>query len=127
MRIFSVYLLINLAMISTAPAQEGAKGEMDAYVELAKKAYGEGDYNQARDLCEEILKREPGRKEASDLAVRAVKQLERLFDDSVLHGDLLWSLNEVSPALQYWNRAANYTRPGNSNYEALQRRLEKAR
>src|SRR5262249_47641113 len=43
------------------------KEEFEPFLIQAKEKYAEGDYNSSRDLCEEMLKRDPAYEDAKDL------------------------------------------------------------
>jgi len=90
----------------------------------AKEKYAEGDYNTARNLCEEMLNKDPAYLEASDLMAKAKKQLNRLAKEAYTHGYILESMNRIEEAKQYWTRAKNYVRPGDDYYDKVIKKLE---
>lgn len=91
--------------------------------ELAQAKYEEGDYNASRDLCEEILKRNPSDQVSVELLAKSKTQLESLARDHYVHGAMLESLNRLEEAKQYWNRALTYVRPGEKYHEWTTERL----
>ena len=100
------------------------KEEFEPFLIQAKEKYAEGDYGASRDLCEEMLKRDPSYSEAKDCAVRAKKQLTRLAKEAYTHGYILESMNRLEEAKQYWNRAKNYVRPGDDYYDKVMKKLD---
>lgn len=100
------------------------KEEFEPFLIQAKEKYAEGDYSASRDLCEEMLKRDPAYEEAKDCVLKAKKQLNRLAKEAYTHGYILESMNRIEEAKQYWNRAKNYVRPGDDYYEKIMKKLE---
>ncbi len=100
------------------------KEEFEPFLTEAKEKYAEGDYNAARDLCEEMIKRNPQYDEAKDLLGKTKKQLERLAKEAYVRGYILESMNRIDEAKQYWNRAKNYVRPGDSYYDKVVKKLD---
>ncbi len=100
------------------------KEEFEPFLTEAKEKYAEGDYNATRDLCEEMVKRNPQYDEAKDLLGKAKKQLERLAKEAYVRGYILESMNRIDEAKQYWNRAKNYVRPGDSYYDKVNKKLD---
>lgn len=100
------------------------KEEFEPFLIQAKEKFAEGDYNLSRDLCDEMLKRDPSYDVAQECSIRARKQLNRLAKEAYTHGYILESMNRIEEAKQYWNRAKNYARPGDPYYEKIQRKLD---
>lgn len=100
------------------------KDEFEPFLIQAKEKYAEGDYNASRDLCEEMVKRDPSYGEASDCVLRAKKQLNRLAKEAYTHGYILESMNRIEEAKQYWNRAKNYVRDGDEYFKKINRKLD---
>jgi len=71
-----------------------------------------------------MIKRDPSYEAAQECSIRARKQLNRLAKEAYTHGYILESMNRIEEAKQYWNRAKNYTRPGDPYYEKIQRKLD---
>lgn len=90
----------------------------------AKEKYTEGDYNSSRDLCEEMLRQDPAYEEAKECSLKAKNQLNRLAKEAYTHGYILESMNRIEEAKQYWNRAKNYVRPGDSYYDKVMKKLD---
>jgi len=100
------------------------KEEFEPFLIQAKEKFAEGDYNLSRDLCDEMLKRDPSYEAAQECSIRARKQLNRLAKEAYTHGYILESMNRIEEAKQYWNRAKNYARPGDPYYDKIQRKLD---
>jgi pSer/pThr/pTyr-binding forkhead associated (FHA) protein/tetratricopeptide (TPR) repeat protein len=100
------------------------KEEFEPFLIQAKEKFAEGDYNLSRDLCDEMLKRDPSYDAAQECSLRARKQLNRLAKEAYTHGYILESMNRIEEAKQYWNRAKNYVRPGDPYYDKIQRKLD---
>lgn len=100
------------------------KEEFEPFLIQAKEKFAEGDYNLSRDLCDEMLKRDPSYDAAQECSIRARKQLNRLAKEAYTHGYILESMNRIEEAKQYWNRAKNYARPGDPYYDKIQRKLD---
>jgi tetratricopeptide (TPR) repeat protein len=100
------------------------KEEFEPFLIQAKEKYAEGDYNAARDLCEEMLKRDSAYDEAIELLGKSKKQLFRLAKEAYTYGYILESMNRIEEAKQYWNRARNYVRPGDEYYPKIMKKLD---
>ena len=100
------------------------KEEFEPFLIQAKEKFAEGDYNLSRDLCDEMLKRDPVYEAAQECSLRAKKQLNRLAKEAYTHGYILESMNRIEEAKQYWNRAKNYVRPGDPYYEKILKKLD---
>jgi pSer/pThr/pTyr-binding forkhead associated (FHA) protein/tetratricopeptide (TPR) repeat protein len=100
------------------------KEEFEPFLTEAKEKYAEGDYNAARDLCEEMLKRNPAYDDAKDLLAKTKKQLNRLAKEAYVRGYILESMSRIDEAKQYWNRAKNYVRPGDDYYDKVNKKLD---
>jgi pSer/pThr/pTyr-binding forkhead associated (FHA) protein len=100
------------------------KEEFEPFLIQAKEKFAEGDYNSSRDLCDEMLKRDPAYDEAKECVLKAKKQLNRLAKEAYTHGYILESMNRIEEAKQYWNRAKNYIRPGDDYYDKVNKKLE---
>src|SRR5690606_22834897 len=100
------------------------KEEFEPFLIQAKEKYAEGDYNSARDLCEEMLKRDPAYEDAKDLLNKTKKQPNKLAKEAYTTGYILESMNRIEEAKQYWNRAKNYVRPGDDYYTKVLKKLD---
>ncbi len=100
------------------------KEEFEPFLIQAKEKYAEGDYNAARDLCDEMLKRDASYEEAIELLGKSKKQLYRLAKEAYTYGYILESMNRIEEAKQYWNRARNYVRPGDEYYPKITKKLD---
>lgn len=116
------YLNQAKQLIDKAKLQQ--KEEFEPFLIQAKEKFAEGDYNLSRDLCDEMLKRDPSYDAAQDCSLRARKQLNRLAKEAYTHGYILESMNRIEEAKQYWNRAKNYVRPGDPYFDKIQRKLD---
>jgi pSer/pThr/pTyr-binding forkhead associated (FHA) protein/tetratricopeptide (TPR) repeat protein len=116
------YLNQAKQLIDKAKAQQ--KEEFEPFLIQAKEKFAEGDYNLSRDLCDEMLKRDPSYDAAQECSLRARKQLNRLAKEAYTHGYILESMNRIEEAKQYWNRAKNYVRPGDPYFDKIQRKLD---
>jgi len=105
-------------------AKQQQKEEFEPFLIQAKEKYAEGDYNAARDLCEEMVKRDPEYEPAVDLLAKSKKQLTRLAKDNYVRGIILESMNKIDEAMQYWNRGKNYVRPGDDYYDKIYKKLD---
>jgi pSer/pThr/pTyr-binding forkhead associated (FHA) protein/tetratricopeptide (TPR) repeat protein len=105
-------------------SRQNQKEEFEPFLTEAKEKYAEGDYNAARDLCEEMLKRNPAYDDAKDLLLKTKKQLGRLAKEAYVRGYILESMSRIDEAKQYWNRAKNYTRPGDDYYDKVNKKLD---
>ncbi|MBY0371469.1 FHA domain-containing protein [bacterium] len=100
------------------------KEEFEPFLISAKEKFAEGDYNGSRNLCEEMLKKDPSYEEASSCVLRARKNLNRLAKEAYTHGYILESMNRIEEAKQYWNRAKTYVRQGDEYYDKVVRKLD---
>jgi pSer/pThr/pTyr-binding forkhead associated (FHA) protein/tetratricopeptide (TPR) repeat protein len=100
------------------------KEEFEPFLIQAKEKYAEGDYNSARDLCEEMLKRDPSYEDAKDLLAKTKKQLNKLAKEAYTTGYILESMNRIEEAKQYWNRSKNYVRPGDEYHNKVMKKLD---
>jgi len=116
------YLNQAKQLIDRAKLQQ--KEEFEPFLIQAKEKFAEGDYNLSRDLCDEMLKRDPSYDAAQECSLRARKQLNRLAKEAYTHGYILESMNRLEEAKQYWNRAKNYARPGDPYYNKIQKKLD---
>lgn len=105
-------------------ARQQQKDQFEPFLLQAKEKYAEGDYNSSRDLCEEMLKRDPSYEPANDLLKKVKKQLNRLAKDAYVRGIILESMNKLDEAKQYWNRARNYVRSGDPYFEKVNKKLD---
>ncbi|NBW99783.1 hypothetical protein EBR03_09465, partial [bacterium] len=116
------YLNQAKQLIDRAKIQQ--KEEFEPFLIQAKEKFAEGDYNLSRDLCDEMLKRDPSYDAAQECSLRARKQLNRLAKEAYTHGYILESMNRIEEAKQYWNRAKNYARPGDPYFDKIQKKLD---
>lgn len=116
------YLNQAKQLIDKARLQQ--KEEFEPFLIQAKEKFAEGDYNLSRDLCDEMLKKDPSYEAAQECSLRARKQLNRLAKEAYTHGYILESMNRLEEAKQYWNRAKNYARPGDPYYNKIQKKLD---
>ena len=116
------YLNQAKQLIDKARLQQ--KEEFEPFLIQAKEKFAEGDYNLSRDLCDEMLKKDPSYEAAQECSLRAKKQLNRLAKEAYTHGYILESMNRLEEAKQYWNRAKNYARPGDPYYNKIQKKLD---
>ena len=100
------------------------KEEFEPFLIQAKEKYAEGDYNASRDLCEEMLKRDPSYDEVKECVGKAKKQLNRLAKEAYTYGYILESMNRIEEAKQYWSRARNYVRKGDDYFDKVMDKLE---
>ncbi len=100
------------------------KEEFEPFLIQAKEKYAEGDYNASRDLCEEMLRRDPTYDEAKEQLIKARKQLNKLAKEAYTHGYILESMNRIEEAKAYWNRAKNYVRQGDEYFDKVNKKLE---
>jgi len=105
-------------------ARMAQKEEFEPFLIQAKEKFSEGDYNAARDLCEEMLKRDPAYEDAKELLQKSKKQLNRLAKEAYTHGYILESIGQIEQAKQYWNRAKNYVREGDEYFDKVNKKLE---
>ena len=115
---FLVILCFNpLSMGSDAAARQGLLQE-------ARERYAEGDYNAARDLCEEMARSAPLDSEVTSLLDKTSTQLRRLASEAYEYGVEAEHMGMVSAARQYWTRAMNYVRSGDALYTKIQAKRE---
>ncbi len=100
------------------------KDEFEPFLINAKELFAQGDFNETRNLCEEMLKKDPSYQEARDLLTKARKNLHRLAKEAYTHGYILESMNRIEEAKQYWNRAKNYVREGDDYFDKVNRKLD---
>ncbi|MCB0404058.1 MAG: FHA domain-containing protein [Bdellovibrionales bacterium] len=100
------------------------KEEFEPFLIQAKEKYAEADYNASRDLCEEMVKRDPNYGDAQECLLKAKRQLNRLAKEAYVHGYILESMNKIDDAKQYWMRAKNYVRKGDEYYDKVVKKLE---
>lgn len=100
------------------------KEEFEPFLITAKEKFAEGDFNESRNLCEEMLKKDPSYLEAQECVLRARKNLHRLAKEAYTHAYVLESMNRIEEAKQYWNRAKNYVRPGDEYYDKVYKKLD---
>jgi pSer/pThr/pTyr-binding forkhead associated (FHA) protein/tetratricopeptide (TPR) repeat protein len=100
------------------------KEEFEPFLISAKEKFAEGDYSESRNLCDEMLKKDSSYEEARECVLKAKKNLSRLAKEAYTHGYILESMNRIEEAKQYWNRAKNYTRPGDDYYDKVVRKLD---
>ncbi|MCB0416416.1 MAG: FHA domain-containing protein [Bdellovibrionaceae bacterium] len=100
------------------------KEEFEPFLIQAKEKYAEADYNASRDLCEEMVKRDPNYGDAQECLLKAKRQLNRLAKEAYVHGYILESMNKIDDAKQYWMRAKNYVRKGDEYYDKVIKKLE---
>ncbi len=100
------------------------KEEFEPFLIQAKEKYSEGDYNASRDLCEEMIKKDPSYEDAKQCAIKAKKKLNELAREAYRIGYILESMNRIEEAKQYWNRAKNYVRPGDPYYDKILKKIE---
>lgn len=100
------------------------KEEFEPFLISAKEKFAEGDYNESRNLCEEMVKKDPSYEEARECVLKAKKNLNRLAKEAYTHGYVLESMNRIEEAKQYWNRAKNYVRPGDDYYDKVVKKLD---
>ncbi len=100
------------------------KEEFEPFLISAKEKFAEGDYNESRNLCEEMLKKDSSYEEAKECVLKAKKNLNRLAKEAYTHGYVLESMNRIEEAKQYWNRAKNYVRPGDEYYDKVMHKLD---
>ncbi len=100
------------------------KEEFEPFLITAKEKFAEGDFNESRNLCEEMLKKDPSYDEARECVLRARKNLHRLAKEAYTHAYVLESMNRIEEAKQYWNRAKNYVRPGDEYYDKVFKKLD---
>ncbi len=105
-------------------ARMAQKDEFEPFLLQAKEKFSEGDYNASRDLCEEMLKRDPAYEDAKELLGKAKKQLNRLAKEAYTHGYILESIGQIEQAKQYWNRAKNYVRSGDEYFDKVNKKLD---
>ena len=105
-------------------AKIAQKEEFEPFLVQAKEKFSEGDYNASRDLCEEMLKRDPAYEEAKELLAKSKKQLNRLAKEAYTHGYILESIGQIEQAKQYWNRAKNYVRQGDDYFDKVNKKLD---
>ena len=115
---------LNEAKIIIDRARLLQKEEFEPFLIQAKEKFAEGDYNASRDLCEEMLKRDPAYSEAQECSLKAKRQLNRLAKENYTTGYVLESMNRIEEAKQYWNRARNFVRPGDPYYEKITKKLD---
>ncbi len=115
---------LNEAKIVIDRARLLQKEEFEPFLVEAKGKFAEGDYNASRDLCDEMLKRDPAYDEAKECLIRAKKQLNRLAKENYTTGYVLESMNRIEEAKQYWNRAKNFVRPGDPYYDKVMKKLD---
>jgi tetratricopeptide (TPR) repeat protein len=104
-----------------------ARGDdpLAGFLQSAESKYNSGNFNQARDICEELLKREPANESARRLNERAKRSLAALAEDAYDYGILFESLNRIEEAKSYWNRAMQYVRPGDPLYDRVKAKLDR--
>jgi pSer/pThr/pTyr-binding forkhead associated (FHA) protein len=100
------------------------KEEFEPFLISAKEKFAEGDFNESRNLCEEMLKKDDSYEEARECVIKAKKSLNRLAKEAYTHGYILESMNRIEEAKQYWNRAKNYVRPGDDYFDKVTKKLE---
>jgi pSer/pThr/pTyr-binding forkhead associated (FHA) protein/tetratricopeptide (TPR) repeat protein len=100
------------------------KEEFEPFLITAKEKFAEGDFNESRTLCEEMLKKDSSYEDAKECVLKARKSLNRLAKEAYTHGYILESMNRIEEAKQYWNRAKNYVRPGDDYFDKVNRKLE---
>lgn len=105
-------------------SKEAQKQEFEPFLVQAGERYAEGDYNASRDLCDEMLKRDPSYEEAKECVLKARRQLNRLAKEAYIYGYILESMNRLEDAKQYWNRAKNYVRPGDDYFDKVTKKLD---
>lgn len=105
-------------------AKIAQKEEFEPFLIQAKEKFSEGDYNAARDLCEEMLKKDSAYEDAKELLAKSKKQLNRLAKEAYTHGYILESIGQLEQAKQYWNRAKNYVRQGDEYFEKVNKKLD---
>ncbi|MSP18120.1 MAG: FHA domain-containing protein [Bdellovibrionales bacterium] len=105
-------------------AKIAQKEEFEPFLIQAKEKFAEGDYNATRDLCEEMLKRDPAYEDAKELLLKSKKQLSRLAKEAYIHGYILESIGQIEQAKQYWNRAKNYVRSGDEYFDKVNKKLD---
>ncbi|MBI1859526.1 MAG: FHA domain-containing protein [Deltaproteobacteria bacterium] len=115
---------LNEAKIIIDKAKLLQKEEFEPFLVQAKEKFAEGDYNASRDLCDEMLKRDPAYEEAKECSIRAKKQLNRLAKENYTTGYVLESMNRIEEAKQYWNRAKNFVRPGDPYFDKVMKKLD---
>lgn len=115
---------LNVAKQVIDRAKSLQKEEVEPFIIQAKEKFQEGDYNAARDLSEEMLKRFPGYQDVTDLLNKSKKKLDSLAKEAYTHGYILESMNRLEEAKQYWNRAKNYVRPGDPYYDKVIKKLD---
>jgi len=100
------------------------KEQFEPFLIDAKGKYAEGDFNASRELCDEMLKKDPSFVEAGECVLKAKNQLNKLAKEAYTLGLILESMNRIEEAKQYWNRAKNYVRPGDPYFEKVMKKLE---
>ena len=100
------------------------KEDSEPFLIRAREKYSEGDYMSSRDICEEMVKRDPNYEEAKECLFKAKKQLNLRAKEAYTHGYILESMNRLDEAKQYWNRAKNYIRPGDEYYDKVNKKLD---
>lgn len=105
-------------------ARRNQKDEYETFLVLAKEKFAEGDYNESRNLCEEMTKRDPAYEEAKDCLLKAKNQLQKLAKEAYTHGYILESMGRLDEAKHYFNRAKTFVREGDEYYPKVQRKLD---
>lgn len=105
-------------------SRQAQKEEFEPFLLKAKEDFAEGNYKSSRDLCEEMLKQDPGYQEAKDCVLKAKKQLNRLAKEAYTYCYILDSMNRLEEAKQYCNRAKNHVQPGDDYYDKIMKKLE---
>lgn len=118
----SKYLSEAKQIIDLARMQQ--KEEFEPFLIQAREKYAEGDYATSRDLCEEMVKRDPAYQDAVDLLKKVKRQMNTLAKEAYIHGYILESMNKLDDAVQYWKRARQYVRPGDKYYKKVNKKLE---
>lgn len=115
---------INEATQIIEKARAKQKEQFEPFLIDAKGKYSEGDFNASRDLCEEMLRKDPSFTEARECLTKAKNQLNKLAKEAYTLGYILENMNRIEEAKQYWNRAKNYVRPGDPYYEKVMNKLD---
>ncbi|MBI4405084.1 MAG: FHA domain-containing protein [Deltaproteobacteria bacterium] len=115
---------LNMAKQIIDQAKIRQKEDFEPYLIAAREKYAESDFNASRDLCEEMVKKDPSYEEANECLIKAKRQLNRLAKEAYTRGYILESMNKIEEAVQYWNRAKNYVRPGDEYYNKVMKKLD---
>jgi len=99
------------------------KEEFEPFMNEVKQRLAKGEYNSSRDLLEEMLRRDPAFEDAKELLAVVRDRLQQLARDAYGRGSAFESIHQFEDARRFYQKALDYSRPGDEYYNRLRKKL----